>query len=342
MSIQKHLVLEIKRNNILSTNNTTENQQLQQQHPGWILINDMKTCNISLDDVITFNEWKIPCILYYNKENYNFKAISNSQLNIKIPPIVYRLKSISSFPSIEFQSDKLPKSQEYIAFDGEFVTIEIQKVILDSQGLKSDIEDGRQVLARMSLVYINEDLHNLSNESNNNTNEKFTILADDYVLPTEPVLDYVTRFSGVSPEDLNPTLSRHSIITQRTAYLKLRYLIDNGCIFIGHGLKKDFETTNVVVPLEQIRDTVELWRLPGQRKISLRFLAAYLLKMVVQDDMHDSIEDAKTALALYKHYIYVSNQGPEILAATLNDLYAYGARTNWTIGLDRLEKMNIH
>jgi hypothetical protein len=32
----------------------------------------------------------------------------------------------------------------------------------------------------------------------------------------------------------------------------------------------------------QIRDTVELWRLPNQRKISLRFLASYILKEDIQ------------------------------------------------------------
>jgi hypothetical protein len=32
----------------------------------------------------------------------------------------------------------------------------------------------------------------------------------------------------------------------------------------------------------QIRDTVELWRLPNQRKISLRFLASYVLKEDIQ------------------------------------------------------------
>jgi uncharacterized membrane protein YhaH (DUF805 family) len=34
--------------------------------------------------------------------------------------------------------------------------------------------------------------------------------------------------------------------------------------------------------VQQIRDTVELWRLPNQRKISLRFLASYILKEDIQ------------------------------------------------------------
>lgn len=57
------------------------------------------------------------------------------------------------------------------------------------------------------------------------------------------------------------------------------------------------------------RDTVELWRLPHQRKISLRFLAYYLLRLEIQDDLHDSIEDSWTALLLYRHYLAVKAKG---------------------------------
>lgn len=121
--------------------------------------------------------------------------------------------------------------------------------------------------------------------------------------------------------------------------------------------------------LIQIRDTVELWRLPNQRKISLRFLASYILQediqvlicsvhllfilsccwrvitahismfmLTVQDEIHDSIEDAKTSLLLYRKYKAVAAQGPEKLNAVLQDLYMYGNRNNWTIGMDKLDR----
>jgi PAB-dependent poly(A)-specific ribonuclease subunit 2 len=56
---------------------------------------------------------------------------------------------------------------------------------------------------------------------------------NDYILPTEPILDYVTRFSGLTADDFNLITSKHSIIDNRVAQLKLRYLVDIGVIFIG-------------------------------------------------------------------------------------------------------------
>ena len=46
----------------------------------------------------------------------------------------------------------------------------------------------------------------------------------------------------------------------------------------------------------QIVDTVDLFHAKRSRKLSLRFLASYLLRASIQEHTHDSIEDAATAL----------------------------------------------
>ena len=66
-------------------------------------------------------------------------------------------------------------------------------------------------------------------------------------------------------EDLDPALSRHHLTTLKRAYLKLRYLVDEGCVFVGHDLEKDFRMINIVVPPSQVcmHPTLQLERPVG-------------------------------------------------------------------------------
>jgi PAB-dependent poly(A)-specific ribonuclease subunit 2 len=59
-------------------------------------------------------------------------------------------------------------------------------------------------------------------------------------------------------------------------------LCEQGVVFVGHGLKKDFQMSNLVVPASQIQDTVEIYHLPNQRFMSLKFLATHVLGLSVQ------------------------------------------------------------
>jgi DNA polymerase III epsilon subunit-like protein len=124
------------------------------------------------------------------------------------------------------------------------------------------------------------------------------------------------------PGDLDPTVSKHHITKLKHAYLKLRYLVDCGCIFVGHGLKQDFKMINIVVPPAQIIDTVELFHFKRQRKLGLRFLAGYLLGLDIQQETHDSIEDARTAVRLYEKYLELVSEGN--FQAKLLEIYRHG------------------
>ena len=151
---------------------------------------------------------------------------------------------------------------------------------------------------------------------------------DDHVHLNEPVWDYLTRYSGVQDGDLDPATSQHHLVPLKHAYLKLRYLVDSGCTFVGHGLRKDFKMVNMVVPREQVIDTVDLFHFKHQRKLSLRFLAAVLLDLTdFQEQTHDSIEDARVALLIYKRYVELRREGK--LEETVLEMYRKGKEVGW-------------
>ena len=119
-------------------------------------------------------------------------------------------------------------------------------------------------------------------------------------------------------------LSLKPLDTLKSVYVRLRYLVDAGVRFVGHGISTDFRILNLrvnrmlywsvsglmnclglflKVPQGQIIDTVQLYRLPGKRLISLRFLAWYFLRLHIQElNGHDSVEDAMASLSLYRWF----------------------------------------
>ncbi|CUG94412.1 cysteine clan family c19 ubiquitin hydrolase, putative [Bodo saltans] len=206
---------------------------------------------------------------------------------------------------------------------GDIVAIDAEYVVLAWGNKRPDEPEWirRQRKPHMSLARVSCIL------SGKDGDER-TIM-DDYVHTPEDVLDYVTLYSGIHEGDLDPTRSTKNLTALKATQYKLRALVDRGVRFVGHGLPQDFRVCNVVVPPSQIIDTLELFHRSGHRKLSLRFLAYLVLGERVQEDEHDSVEDARTSLRLYRKYQEAQLLG--VFETLMDHIIARGHETNWYV-----------
>ncbi|KAI9355473.1 hypothetical protein BD770DRAFT_411681 [Pilaira anomala] len=130
--------------------------------------------------------------------------------------------------------------------------------------------------------------------------EDGTKLLDEMVKPDEPIIDYLTKYSGITPEAMS-----NAQCSLRRAQKHVRKIVDHNTILVGHGLENDLKALRLAHPY--CVDTSLLYdhhRGPPY-KPSLRFLARNYLKRHIQDRNeahigHDSAEDAVATLDLFK------------------------------------------
>lgn len=134
-------------------------------------------------------------------------------------------------------------------------------------------------------------------------NSRGEVLFDSFVRVDRPVVDYRTEVSGVLPEHLRGP----NAMDPRAAQKKVAELL-KGRLLVGHAVGNDLRVLRINHPRGDTRDTAEyfkrLWHKSGRRgkhPPGLRIVVAKVLGVdQFQTHEHDSREDARAALAVYK------------------------------------------
>ncbi|KAL8197572.1 UNVERIFIED_CONTAM: hypothetical protein K2H54_033106 [Gekko kuhli] len=127
------------------------------------------------------------------------------------------------------------------------------------------------------------------------------VIYDKYIRPQLPVVDYRTRWSGITWRHLEKATP---FMTARAEVLQI--LKDK--IVVGHAIHNDFRALKYFHPQEWTRDTSQspLLRgrggLPLKASVSLKNLAKKLLHKQIQVSKrgHSSVEDAQASMELYR------------------------------------------
>ncbi|OAA68024.1 pab-dependent poly-specific ribonuclease subunit [Niveomyces insectorum RCEF 264] len=289
-----------------------------QEQPQWHLFNDFLVRPTSAGEAVSFNtNWKTPSVVLFQLKGDN-NRIDTDWKNKIDTSILYmdssKKNGQETYRPLDPNTER-PGLETIVALDTEFVALKQPEIEMNSEGEMETIRPMTHALARVSVV------------RGQGMDEGLPFI-DDYIMIKEPVVDYLTLYSGITRNDLDPRTSMHTLVPLKRAYKKLWVLLNLGCKFLGHGLRQDFRVINIQVPKAQIIDTIDLFFLKTRlRKLSLAFLAWCVLKENIQLETHDSIEDARTALKLYRKYLEYEDAG--ILETTLQEIYREGRETNF-------------
>eukprot|EP00331_Platyophrya_macrostoma_P014435 CAMPEP_0176413778 /NCGR_PEP_ID=MMETSP0127-20121128/4889_1 /TAXON_ID=938130 /ORGANISM="Platyophrya macrostoma, Strain WH" /LENGTH=390 /DNA_ID=CAMNT_0017793599 /DNA_START=48 /DNA_END=1220 /DNA_ORIENTATION=+ len=153
-------------------------------------------------------------------------------------------------------------------------------IALDCEMVK--VEENESEVARITIVNYNNH-----------------VLFDQFIRPKRKITDYLTFVSGVTYGKIKnqPTIDHY-----KDQLLKIL----TGRKIVGHTLKSDFEALRelgLVVPEKDVRDISKCRHLnPEGRIMALKKMAERFLSLEVQVEKraHNSIEDARAAMALYR------------------------------------------
>ncbi|KAJ5899587.1 hypothetical protein N7495_004331 [Penicillium taxi] len=314
---------EHQKPHLVSFINTSISDREQQEQSKWHLFNDFLVAEVEKDEALRFTQtWKQPCVLAFQVRDAR-NCVDDSWKSNLDTTLLFREWSLNGGHHVEscnpLNDEEKPQAGTPVALDTEFVDLEKAEIDVKADGSQEIVRPNKSGLARVSVL------------RGSGLNEGVPFI-DDYITIREPIVDYVTQYSGIKPGDLDPRTSEHNLVPLKVAYKKLWLLLNLGCIFVGHGLASDFRKINIQVPKSQTVDTQYLFFHPSKnRRLSLRYLAWAVFKEYIQEEPtldtvqgHDSIEDARMALRLWKKFQEYEDAG--IVAQMLEEIFREGSK----------------
>ncbi|KAM4595767.1 RNA exonuclease 5 [Fundulus diaphanus] len=138
---------------------------------------------------------------------------------------------------------------------------------------------------------------------------------DQLVKPQNRVLNYLTKFSGITAAMLRPITT-----TLRDVQATIRTLLPDNAVLVGHSLNNDLVALKLIH--QHVIDTSLLYRREFGQKFKLKVLAEAVLKRQIQTEEkrgHHPTEDAVAALQLAQYFI---NAGPrQVVELHLEELW---------------------
>ncbi|XP_078273600.1 RNA exonuclease 5 [Rhinoraja longicauda] len=138
-------------------------------------------------------------------------------------------------------------------------------------------------------------------------NAKGGCLMDELVKPGNPILNYLTKFSGITWKMLAPVKTKLKDVQAR-----VKKILPRNAVLVGHSLNNDLKALQMIHP--NVLDTSLLFVGESGRKFKLKDLVKNILGREIQSKEmsgHDPSEDAEGALELAQYFI---NQGPVKIA----------------------------
>ena len=194
----------------------------------WFSFNDYCITPTTEESALTFTTpWKQPiCLVYKNA------VMKPLHIAIPSPPPFYSSVSLGApnmFPRFHdlmhsplnyrpLPPDQLPGKNDLISIDCEYIALNCEQAEILPDGHRIVRKEADLRLGRVTVL-----THELE------------VFVDDYILCEDTVADYLTRFSGLTRDDLELKKSQHHLVELKDAYTRLGTLVDRGCIFVGHG-----------------------------------------------------------------------------------------------------------